>query len=335
MAVKRIGFLDNFTSGGGYVRSGPRAGGAYYQSVGERQNRARYGRNTGLNARSEALNKQYQLGAYAPPPKVTPAAPPVASAPVKPAAEPAARVQLDDPEILSDPMLLRVKKLQETRRGDVRAGALARKKELAIQTGSDVLAREFGLDDTVAQTAARNPLSAFAALREAARLEERDLEEGLNKANLHFGGYRGTQLGELAQSLLAREANEQARARQAFSGIEDNMLAGLSEADRLEMEAETAAYERAVARRAAGLGGSEGTPPPAPPGDNPLGPGAGPNMPHPHLPFTETNPSFGSGRDALLAELMEIDAARKLQPKRVDPLLAELLRGSGGRRFAV
>lgn len=285
MAVKRYGFNDNFTQ----PRSWGPGGSGWQGSQGLAKPRPPQPRAWGPGGSGWQETQGFT------PPKVKPVAAPQAGAPgttpVKPAAAPAPRPSLDDPEILSDPILMKVKKAQETRRGDIRAGALARKKQLAIQTGDSGLAREFGLDDTVAQVAAQNPLSAFAAIRDAAKAEEFDLEEGLNKANLHFGGYRGTQLGELAKSILAREANAQAQARQAFSGIEDELLGGLGAADDAEMQAEMAAYDRAVARRAAGLAGSGGVPAPGPVAGGPGG---------------ATDPFAGSGLDPLIAELAGI-----------------------------
>lgn len=331
--IKRIGFNDNFT--GGSPRPGGYAGyGGYqdYRAAPKPQQPRAWG--------PGGAGWQDRQGMVVPAaPKVAPAPTPVASTPVKPVAAPAPRVGLDDPEILSDPMLMKVKKLQETRRGDVRAGALARKKELAIQTGDSGLAREFGLDDTVAATAARNPLSAFAALKEAARVEERDLEEGLNQANLHFGGYRFTQIKELADSITAREAQAQAQAMQAFNAIQNDLLSGLSEADRLEMDAEVAAYERAVARRAAGGGGAGGVVDPGvggPPAATPAAPPAGPlgavlDTANPPPIVDDRDPYYGGGLSDIAAELLPFPG-RKRQP---DPLLAELLGGRGGRMFAV
>ena len=330
MAVRRIGFNDNFGRAGGYLdaplRGGPQRGGLY----------GTYRPRPVLPPMPGYLDSP--LRGRMPVAPTAPAAPPVTtSAPVTSTAtesKDSSRVQLDDPEILSDPLLMQVKKLQATRRGDLKAGALARKKELAIQTGSGALAKEFGLDDTVERVANENPLSAFAALREASRLEERDLEEGLNKSNLYFGGYRGTQLGELAKSILAREANEQAKARSAFSAIESDLLGGLSAADDAEMQAEADAYARAVARRAAGVGGSAGVDGGSGgggAGGSGGGGGGDPASASDGELFETDRASRGSARiadagaDALLAEL--------LRPPKRDPLLEEILRGYRGGRW--
>lgn len=324
MAIKRFGFNDNFLGSGGKKSYG-------------RPDAWQYAQNTKGRQQFGAPDPwQYATGiAKPPPPKITPVAAPAAgapgTAPVKPAT-PAPRVGLDDPEILSDPILMKVKKAQETRRGDIRAGALARKKQLAIQTGDSGLAREFGLDDTVAQVAAQNPLSAFAAIRDAAKAEEFDLDEGLNKANLYFGGYRGTQLGELAKSILAREANAQAQARQAYSAIEDELLGGLGSADDAEMQAEMAAYDRAVARRAAGLAGSGGVPAADAVSGAPASPTAPPAPPTlvDLRPFTDADPYAGSGRDALVAELAGIRPSAQPEPVALQPFTdADPYAGSG------
>lgn len=318
MAVKRIGFLDNFS--GGYVRSGPRAGSPYYQTVGAAQNRDRYGRGAGLFARSDALNQRHQLGAYARP-KVnteTVATPP--PAPAAPAASAPPAVTLDDPAITSDPVLLKVRKLASGQRDDAATSALARKKQLAIQTGDAGLAREFGLDDTVAQLAAQNPLSNLAVIRDQARLSERGFNEEANKANLFYSGYRGEQLGELAKALLTAEAQAQARAREGFSGIEAELLGAGSAADQLEMQAEADAYARAVA---AGLGG----------GTADAGAGAGAGGPAgqqspgddalvPLRQFDANDPYYGSGLAAIAAELLSIPG----RGRKPDPLLEALLR---------
>ncbi|HXH87329.1 MAG TPA: hypothetical protein VNI55_01810, partial [Gaiellaceae bacterium] len=63
MAIRNIGFNKNF-----YPRSGPAAGSSYYQTVQTMQNRGRLGGpGAALAARSQALNKQHQLGDYARP----------------------------------------------------------------------------------------------------------------------------------------------------------------------------------------------------------------------------------------------------------------------------
>ncbi len=331
MAIRRIGFNDNFRGGPGFVGGGFRGpGGPGFAG------RQGFAPQRPPTPRAFGPGGPGFVGGPPAVPKVAPAAAPVASTPVQPAAAPQPRVALDDPEILSDPVLLKVRKLAETQRGDIRAGALARKKQLAIQTGSDVLAREFGFGESEATAARDNPLSAFAAIRDASRLEERDLEEGLNKANLHFGGYRGTQLGELARSILAREANAQAQARQSFSGIESELLGGLGDADEREMQAEADAYFRAVARRAAGLGGSPGVvddrPPPI--DDRPPDPGDPTVQRHGVLSELE---SLGelfdeSGRLRTVNPELSGLIAELLKPRKPDALLEEILRGRGGGR---
>ncbi len=316
MAIRRIGFNDNFRGSG--FRGGPGFAGRQGFAPPRPPKPRAWG--------PGGPGWQQQQGFAAP--RVTPVAR-VDSAPVQAAAEPQTRLTLDDPEILSDPVLMKIRKAQETRRGDIRAGALARKKQLAIETGSDVLAREFGLDESAATAARDNPLSAFAAVRKAGQLEEVDLEEGLNKANLRFGGWRGTQLGELARSILAREANAQAQARQSFMGIEGELLGGLGSADEIEMQAEADAYFRAVDRRAKGLGGSPGVVDPDtgdPLGsDDPRRPGDDDVFVSAGNPLDRMADPYFAPVDALLAEL--------LQPKKKpDALLEEILRGRGGGR---
>lgn len=156
------------------------------------------------------------------------------------------RPELDDPLVLSDPLLIRAKKLAETQRGDANASALARKKRLAIETGDEKLAREFGLDEDTIRAARENPLSTFALLREAGRLEERALNDRRNKENLWYSGTRANDLSQLAKELLAREAQAGSRARDTFTGIQNDLLEALGAADAYEQDALADAYANAV-----------------------------------------------------------------------------------------
>lgn len=326
MAVKRIGFLDNFTGtggmagrtrygmGGGVRPVAPRAwgpGGAGWQNQQGLPATARPKVNTGWAGATDAsgVPASAGLGGFGADGKPTAAI----TAGVTPAAE-KRPVTLEDPAIASDPVLLKVRKLAQGQRDDAGTSALARKKQLAIQTGDSGLAREFGLDDTVAQLAAQNPLSNLAVIRDQGVKEERAFNEDANKANLFFSGYRGEQLGELAKALLTAEAQTQARAREGFSGIESELLGATAGADRLEMDAETAAYERALA---AGLGTEQvpvdlgaGAPvtDPVAFGENIVSaPGGG-------APFDANDPYFGGGISDIAAELLGIPGAKR-QPR--------------------
>ena len=246
MAIKRIGFTDNFAP-----RAWGPGGGGWRSQQGLAKPRAWGPGGSGWQSEQGLPAPSYK----APPIASAPAPAPVATA--KPGGSTATtdRPSLDDPSITSDPLLLKVRKLHQGRRDDYRAGALSQKRQLAIETGDAGFANELGLDAATVQAARDNPLSAFAAIRDAGVAEGRDLTEGLNKANLLFSGYRGTQLGELAKSLLAREANAQAQARARYGSIENDLLAGLGNADDLEMQAEADAYGREVDRRRGGGGG--------------------------------------------------------------------------------
>lgn len=255
MAVKRIGFVDNFKdsqqSGYGpgskpYARSGPRAGSPYYQAAGAAYKPPATPKvNTTLTAEDPRV--QASLDAN---PQSTMGPSPNVNYPAQ--AAPRGALSLEDPAIVSDPVLQKARKLAQGQRDDAATSALARKKQLAVQVGDAGLAREFGLDDTVAQTAAQNPLSILAAIRDQAIRNERDFNESTLEPNLFFSGYRGSELGELAKARLTAEAQAQARAREGFSGIESELLGAGGLADQMEMDAEAAAYARALE---AGSGG--------------------------------------------------------------------------------
>lgn len=273
-----------------------------------------------------------------------PAATPAAPAPAAP--QPQARPAYDPSvDYQGDPILQRIRKMSQGQRDTAQAAALARKVGLATELGDTGFARELGLDEAQIGAAGANPLSTFAQLGQAEKKSTSALDEALNQSNLYFSGHRGTQLGELAQNFLAQRAGALGQARQGYAGIEGDLLSGLGEADRAEMEAEAAAYGRAVdASRFAwssGAGAPDGTPPPLLPpggggdgGGRPAEPGyvgaADPNGDFPRSqPLTNllggggvTNPDVSP----LIAEL--------LRPrKRPDPLLAEILRGGGGRNY--
>ncbi len=277
-------------------------------------------------------------------PDDTPRAAPIA-APAAPAPAPTRETAPRDPNVNyeSDPILQKIRKAAQGQRDTAQSAARTRKVQLATQLGDTGFARELGLSDAETAAAAANPLSDLALLGRTEEKSTATLEDALNKANLYFGGHRGTQLGELAQNFLGQRAGALGAARQGYAGILGDLLSSEGDADRMELEADAAAYGRELDRQRAGGAGAPagpagpGTPPPLLPPDGPP-----PGTPPPLLPPGGGDPvrgaasivsGFGGATDPndplrinLLAGRARPGAATAAAPlAQGNPLLRELL----------
>lgn len=143
----------------------------------------------------------------------------------------------------SDPVLARIRALGQQNVANAESEAAALRKQAVIDTGLADVGAELGLDAATLQAARENPLSVAARLANEARLRESQLNESLNQQNLFFSGHRGTQLGELARSQMAEQADLTRDLRAALGGIDQGVLEARQAASLDEQGAMEAAAE--------------------------------------------------------------------------------------------
>ena len=134
--------------------------------------------------------------------------------------------------ISADPAVMAAQGLAQKMRATAQASALAKRKQAAIEYG-DPSGVE-GIDAGTAKAATDNPFSVLKNLEHSYKTGTRDLEEGLNSANLFYSGYRGQQLGEAARG----QQNALYQAGTGFKGlmtdINDQLAQALMGADAME-----------------------------------------------------------------------------------------------------
>lgn len=138
-------------------------------------------------------------------------------------------------DVSSDPAVAAAAGLSAKIRAQAQASALAKRTQAAIEYG-DPSGVE-GIDEKSQQAARDNPFSVTKNLEHSYQTGTRDLEEGLNSANLFYSGYRGQQLGEAARGYQ----NSKYQAATGFKGlltdINDQLTQSLLNADYMDQSA--------------------------------------------------------------------------------------------------
>lgn len=119
-------------------------------------------------------------------------------------------------------------------RQEAQSEADAKTKEATIQYGD--ASGVPGVDAATAQQAAANPFSMLAALQRGYTTGTADLEEGLNKNNLFYGGYRGQQLGQAATDYQQQRYEAGTRYQATLSDIRSALAQALLNADMMDMQ---------------------------------------------------------------------------------------------------
>lgn len=137
-------------------------------------------------------------------------------------------------DVSSDPAVAMAAGLAAKSRALAQATALAKRKQAAIEYG-DPTGIE-GIDEQTAKAARENPFSILKNLEHSYQTGREDLEEGLNAANLFYGGYRGKQLGEAARGYEQARYGAGTQFRGLMSDINENLSRALLEADFMEAQ---------------------------------------------------------------------------------------------------
>jgi hypothetical protein len=120
-------------------------------------------------------------------------------------------------------------------RTQAQASALAKRKQAAIEYGDPTGVE--GIDDATSKAASENPFSVLKNLEHGYKTGTADLEEGLNKGNLFYSGYRGQQLGEAARGYQDSRYQAGTRFKGLMTDIGDNLANALMNADMYEASA--------------------------------------------------------------------------------------------------
>lgn len=145
----------------------------------------------------------------------------------------------------SDPILARIKGLNQQNVGNAETEATALRNQAIIDSGLVNVGQEIGVDANTLAAASNNPLSAVSQLGKEHSLRTQALNESLNNQNLFFSGHRANQLSELEQNRMAQEASITGDLRSALGGINAGVMEARSNAAMAEQEALERAAEAA------------------------------------------------------------------------------------------
>lgn len=152
-----------------------------------------------------------------------PVAPPTAAGTIAPV-ETALTGGTGGYDLGTDPAVAAAAGLAAKQRAMAQATALARRKQAAIEYGDP--SGIAGIDEETQRAARENPFSILKNVDRSYETGTRELEEGLNAANLFYSGYRGQQLAEAARGYQQTKYD----AANAFRGLMTDVDSSLAEA---------------------------------------------------------------------------------------------------------
>lgn len=157
----------------------------------------------------------------------------------------------------SDPMLQKIRALAQQSLSNARSQAAALRKQAAIETGDENIAREIGLDDTTVSAVAANPFSRRKNFLNDALAAETELEQGLNADNLFYSGHRVNELAELGRKRAEGETTIGSDLRSQLALIDQNLAEAEYQAQLQELEAQRQAMLDALMYGGYGGGGGD------------------------------------------------------------------------------
>ena len=138
-------------------------------------------------------------------------------------------------DVNSDPAVAAAQGLAAKIRAQAQATALAKREQAAIEYGDPEGVQ--GISAKGSKAARENPFSVLKNLEHGYGTGLRDLEEGLNSANLFYSGYRGQQLGEAARGYQQSRYQAGTNFRGLMTDINDQLAEALLNADMYEANA--------------------------------------------------------------------------------------------------
>lgn len=208
----------------------PRAGGFPATRSAERTYMQRFGKR-GTPRRGTPRRGGRRPGAD---PVLAPQAPPTAAATI-PTVDTALSGGMGGYDLGADPAVALAAGLAAKQRAMAQASALAKRKQAAIEYGDP--SGVTGLDDATQKAARDNPFSVLKRIDRSYETGTRELEEGLNAANLFYSGYRGQQLAEAARGYQQTKYDAANSFRGLLTDIDAGLADALMQADYLDAQA--------------------------------------------------------------------------------------------------
>lgn len=146
----------------------------------------------------------------------------------------------------SDPMLQRARALAQQNIASAQAAELAQRQAALIDYGFDPNFASLYGDQNAAGAAKGNTMSVLARLARQHEDRARNLDENLNKSNLYYSGYRGTQIAREGQDYLGEQYTAAQQLRALLSGYSGQLAGVRSNENERVYNAEQDAYQRAL-----------------------------------------------------------------------------------------
>lgn len=181
----------------------------------------------------------------------------------------------------ADPVIQRIQALAGMNAANARSDAEASRKQVLLDYGDPEFAKSIysqqgsPIDETFLKSVGDNSFGITQQLKRSREQETASAEDRLNKANLHYSGARGKQLGELGTQHLQRENDAQGQVREWLRQILASQLAAEAEA--------AASY---------GAYGEGGGYPSGPYGDAPPADAGPPAPPPPYNDWLDPEPAY-------------------------------------------
>lgn len=181
------------------------------------------------------------------------------STPAMPAPYQSGQIQTgNDPNLppawASDPILQQIQALAEQNKAAAEAGALAQRQQALIAYGYDpTLGGEYG-DASTQAAAQQNPFSVLKNLQRQHEQRQTSLNENLNKQNLFYSSYRGTQLQNEGTQYLGEQSSANQALQGAFGSIAANLLSAKQSGQQQVTQAQQDAYTRYLQQQLANAG---------------------------------------------------------------------------------
>lgn len=174
----------------------------------------------------------------------TPAAPVAAPGVNTPTATPAAAGGATGFD--TDPILQQIRALGQRSVAGAEAAEIAGRKQTLIGFGYDPTLAALYPDQSTAEAARQNPFSIVAELGRQHTERGRDLNENLNQRNLFYSGHRAKALGDEQHQYLGEQVGAQQNLQAHLGELSTAVLAAKQAQAEREVEAQQAAYERAI-----------------------------------------------------------------------------------------
>lgn len=157
----------------------------------------------------------------------------------------------------SDPVFQQAQAIIARTEEEARAAAIARKTAIAEQYGD---ATGLRLGSSVEQIAKNNPFSVVASMKRGYEQGVNRLEDQLNKANLFYSGWRGTELGNASTAYQQNQYNARSRFQASIQDVNNQLAQSLLNSEWQRLSAMQSAYQAGLGNPSqyGGAGGAGG-----------------------------------------------------------------------------